>query len=1088
MAHIQLFLGQAASGKTTRCLSAYARELRAARGTQTAGQACWLVPAHEARHVVLERLLPLIDGVAFQPNVFTFDRFADRVLQETRHDGRAISGSARRIVVRHLVRELMREEQLQHFLPIAGTEGFLDVVIAFISELKRAEIWPETFLAACREHFGPSVHRDAELGLIYQRYQDVLLSKKWYDAEGRFWLARTAMQNATQGFWREMSLVIVDGFSDFTRTQQEMLEQLAVGSREMIVTLPLEQPIRREELFAKPASVYGQLRALFAGLGSVATDVCDHREASRPAALAQLQRRLFENPRTVQKSSSSDGLEIIAAKGDRSEKVAVAFRIKQLLARGVSPHEILVGCRSAAASGPAWKDYLAAAGIPVWCEAPPPWSRSPYLKILFGVLQLETESWPFERLQSVLNSTFLRPAKFRQEWQPADSPRRITGWLRRLKVHAGRESMQRAIARRRERVTSKETPQDRADLEFAANGLAEISAALESLRQPLDLFTWADALALVTSRLGLTQADEPARRDAERLQQLLRAAAAIERELSTEPLLRTLPEFLLLLRDIVQSDAPVSEESPSGKVRLVGAETLRHLQSNYVFLVETTEDAFPSRRSEDCLYSDTDRLQLQAGGLSLSHQELRQREEMLLFYQVVTRAARQLTVTYSQVNAQGHVIYASPFLTSLCELFEPSLQPEPEGRLDPLPDKARLLTATDLRLAAVARAQRKEFGWWKLLLENESTKATARNVLAAAQMAAQRFHARGFTTFEGGLTLPRNVADLARRYSEKYQFSATELERFASCGFQFWLSDVLKLEPLEAPDIVTDFAERGNFLHDVLAKISAEPTEARTAIVGQIRELILERYGHDIADNNLQRALVRIEREMLERIAEAFGIQHEKYAEKVAKQDLSGFDMLKEIPFGAARDADQSAPQNRFPALTVGTEKGTVQVGGRIDRVDLSERSGQPVFSLIDYKSGRKPRFSLERVETGEALQLALYALAVERLGIAGPDAMPLWIGYWSLKESGFAPCGEKRTSWSPLERELFNKLVSTLNQIVPELAHRIRRGEFFVENADEDCGKFCAYHTVCRVKQVRSVADHLEKHRQPLLPPKPGH
>ena len=60
------------------------------------------------------------------------------------------------------------------------------------------------------------------------------------------------------------------------------------------------------------------------------------------------------------------------------------------------------------------------------------------------------------------------------------------------------------------------------------------------------------------------------------------------------------------------------------------------------------------------------------------------------------------------------------------------------------------------------------------------------------------------------------------------------------------------------------------------------------------------------------------------------------------------------------------------------------------------------MFNVVDYKSGRPPRFNLEDVQSGRSLQLALYTLAALRFELAGESAKPFQMGYWSLRESGF--------------------------------------------------------------------------------------
>ena len=64
-----------------------------------------------------------------------------------------------------------------------------------------------------------------------------------------------------------------------------------------------------------------------------------------------------------------------------------------------------------------------------------------------------------------------------------------------------------------------------------------------------------------------------------------------------------------------------------------------------------------------------------------------------------------------------------------------------------------------------------------------------------------------------------------------------------------------------------------------------------------------------------------------------------------------------------------------------------------------------------------------------------------------------------------------------PLLQEAdWNAIASQLNQTVPHLVARLRGAEFPVHNRDAHCQTYCAYNTICRVAQVRSVTEHLHK------------
>lgn len=181
---------------------------------------------------------------------------------------------------------------MKHFQPILAAGGLVDMVCELIGELKRSEIWPEEFHRACTARgIG---EKDRELFEIYEAYQQRLREHGLFDAEGRFWSARDELRKAEHSalFAR---LVVVNGFTDFTRTQHEIIELLAARAAETIITLPLESEPRRGDLFAKPLKTLAELRRRHGD--RLAIEELPRRPRSQWPAMAQLERNLLVNPR-----------------------------------------------------------------------------------------------------------------------------------------------------------------------------------------------------------------------------------------------------------------------------------------------------------------------------------------------------------------------------------------------------------------------------------------------------------------------------------------------------------------------------------------------------------------------------------------------------------------------------------------------------------------------------------------------------------------------------------------------------------------------------------------------------------------------
>ncbi len=1132
---LTLLVGRAGSGKTERLLDEYRLALREARTRRRVGRVLWLAPTRRAQQVIVERLVSASEPIQLAPQVLTFDDFAEKILAAAGRPASPISPVMKRLLLRRIVAGLHASGSLASFASVVHTSGFLDVVSSFISEVKREEIWPEDFLAACAKRPDSRSQRDAELGRIYERYQAQLTAQDWYDNEGRFWLARTALANGVRGPFASVEFLAVDGFADFTQTQSEILGLLMGWIGRATITLPLEHPTTRSDLFAKPGVALAQLqkhlpngakaevRLSFVSRTSPPEDAprrevrlsekpdfLSANDSAWPPGLTRIVDGLFTNPRTNQRTDDAAGIELIAATGPAGECEAVARRIKQLLESGVAPKQIVVAIRSIAEDGPAWSDFLIKAGLPVWCEAKLPLASSPVVKALFSLLQLELENWPFARLMSVLDSNLFLPHW--PETQSGRAVRSVAAALRRLKLHAGRDLMLRVLSRVATGLLQEETEividEDdenvlpASELSAAALAvqaeplLARLSRTTERLRRKHTLEDWTDVLATLGQELGWSRSGLSAQvdtysleaRDWDLLQRIVRTAAEADVKLASPPdakptrklPLLDLAEFTAELRDLLSGETIPILPDPGGCVRVLDVEQVRHLSVPHLFVVGLSESSFPQNRADDCLFGDAERRDLAARGVALRHREQHQQDEMFLFYNLVTKARANLTLSYPAINRKGQPVFPSPYVTAVRSLFtEAALPVIHEGQLDPVPLVDRALTATDLRLVAMAEARAARPGLFNHLLAKPDWQRVGWNVLAAVDMNAHRFHTRGFTSYEGRLELPQNLDSLRKRFGSQHQFSATELEGYATCPFRFWLGKVLKLDALPTPEEGTDYAARGSLIHDVLAKLLVEGMELdEEDLAARFRQLVEEHLGHRFHETELQRALTRIEGELLGQWGDAFAKQHSEYRDKLSSAWTGRKPSLApEISFGSLPDATPDEMEPQHDPIVFGDEDHAVQVRGRIDRVDVGTVAGQTIFTVIDYKTGRPPKSNEAELQTGRAIQLALYALAVRRLGLAGPEAAPFQMGYWLLKETGFKRGYQRETkSFDGLDAAVIDSLEQILDDVIPKLAEGLRSGKFLVENADRDCTGHCPYHTTCRVNQLRPLAESLHK------------
>ena len=268
---------------------------------------CGLRPTQRAADEVRSRLVA--DGSlrgCFSPGVCTFGQFADAIVAQSDEPYRPLGRLFKRQLIELLLAQANAAGKLEHFGPIAETAGLVDLIAGLISDLKRQGISPERF-ADLTESIGPSP-KNREMAALYAEYQRLLGGHQLYDAEERFWLARELMSKGRLGPYANVKLAVVDGFTDFTHTQQEILELLAQAVpalEELLITLPLEQEAGREELFLKPRQTLEQLQKRHRGL---AVQWQPRPSSETWPAMTHLQRRLFCNPRefAAQNKSTTD--------------------------------------------------------------------------------------------------------------------------------------------------------------------------------------------------------------------------------------------------------------------------------------------------------------------------------------------------------------------------------------------------------------------------------------------------------------------------------------------------------------------------------------------------------------------------------------------------------------------------------------------------------------------------------------------------------------------------------------------------------------------------------------------------------------
>ncbi len=261
--------------------------------------------------------------------------------------------------------------------------------------------------------------------------------------------------------------------------------------------------------------------------------------------------------------------------------------------------------------------------------------------------------------------------------------------------------------------------------------------------------------------------------------------------------------------------------------------------------------------------------------------------------------------------------------------------------------------------------------------------------------------------------------------------SASRLNVYTKCPYQYFCRFVLGLEADEAVDDEVSPLDEGSLVHQVLY-------------------LFWENGGrHDITD-----------------LAEAvFGEARKPLSPRLLNR-LKSF-AWKDKQMTEERGLRPYWLERQFSGLIIATRFGDVEMHGVFDRVDTTPAGD---YVLYDYKTGKAP--SVADIRRGVELQLPVYVLAAEE-ALSGEVLGAVFFSLQDIKQTGFwrseviSEMGVRKSS-SCLAKEEWEREMHVYRGFLQSYLEAILSGEFPIEPRDPHSCLYCPYSNVCRREVYR--------------------
>jgi ATP-dependent helicase/nuclease subunit B len=911
------------------------------------------------------------NGVSLCAEVLSFTRLASRVFSVAGGLAEPVLDAGGRLLLMDVALKAV-EDRLKVYVRPSRKPPFLTQLAATVNECKGANISPERLFEVAGQVEGESGDKFYDLALICGAYEAYCEQR---GADPRDKLTRLA--RALEGCpWGEGRDIYLDGFTDFTVQERQVLEKLVGQANSVTVALTCDGMAGDEEDVFGPARRTARRLLELAKRMGVESEVRVRSEKGAAVArgIARVEEHLFEAVLPVFEETP-EGVELYRAMSPYSEVERAAAELARLVREeGYRYRDLAVTARSMEVYGPLITLIFPRYGLPVFLGGMDDVLQKPILTLVTGALDAVAGEYRYEdvfrylktgltdlsrdevdRLENYVLKWDIKGSRWTQAGEWNMHPEGYGGvWNETLKARVVElDGLRRRVAEPLERL--------RRAKEKTGEGLA---LALYGFLEEIDL-----PRRLLERGAELRQGGEAAlAAEYEQLWKLLCGALEQcaqllgETGMDWEEFARL---FKLVLSQYQVGAIPVSLD----RVAAGEMPRLAHKHCKVLYLLGADDGAIPAVAPSPGLLVDEDRSLLAAFGLE-SAPRLTDKlwREMTIVYETCALPSDRLIVSYALAGEDGGKGQPSFLVKKLRQLF-PGLVPLDERSLE------KDFRMTALRPALELAGLRPGLG--RALKEVPGCAPLVERMERAATME------------RGSLTRPTVEA----LYGRHVPMSASRMDKYKSCHFSYFMQYGLGAKARKGAEFAaTDY---GTFVHYVLENVLRErkgrEVPGREQVSAVVKRYVEEQLGGLAGETARFRYLFR-------RLEKTVYAVVKNVCEELENSEFQP--VAFELGFGK---------KGELPPVELTVDGVTLSVSGVVDRVDAWEKDGRLYLRVVDYKTGRKS-FDLTDVWNGLGLQMLLYLFTLTEDGktlFGDRELVPAGVLYLPARD---LPVGGSRT------------------------------------------------------------------------------
>lgn len=397
-----------------------------------------------------------------------------------------------------------------------------------------------------------------------------------------------------------------------------------------------------------------------------------------------------------------------------------------------------------------------------------------------------------------------------------------------------------------------------------------------------------------------------------------------------------------------------------------------------IFIIGLNDGIFPKVNNDEGFLGDADREYLKQNGLELAKGTLDQMyEDNFNIYKAFTTAEEKLFLSYASSDSEGKSLRQSILITKIKRIF-----PEIKQSSDVITKNSEILTKDtafdDLIVKMQEYLQGKEIEekWFDVYAYYNSKEEYSDKLKSAIEAIKASNNVSQI-----------NKENIDKLYGNTLKTSVSRLEQYKSCPFSYFLKYGLKLNPKDNFKIKA--IDTGTFMHEVIDEFFERARENEISIKSIeddqvdkiIDEIVMEKLG--LSKNYIFTSIPKYIN-LTNRLKKVIKLSINYILQSLRN---SSFEILgNEIEFGNGK---------QYKPIRLELDNGkSVEIIGKIDRIDIAKNAEGKYIRIIDYKSSVK-NIDLNEVVAGLQLQLLTYLDATCNI----ENMLPAGVLYFNLIE-----------------------------------------------------------------------------------------